>query len=129
MHTDVIALTRNPEFLRLGLMLSLERRPDEPAARALFHDIRRQTHAQLELTFRRLLDENDATADPHLARQLATISMAAADGLFIAHQIAPDDIDIDTTFELLLTALLDRVVPVESRGRDAHTAGAAERAQ
>lgn len=38
-------LARFPDFLRLGLMLCLERRPEEPTARAKFIEVR-QTVAE-----------------------------------------------------------------------------------
>jgi AcrR family transcriptional regulator len=110
---DIIALTRHPEFLRLGLMLSLERRPDEPSARALYHEFRAQSLGRLEETFRRILG---ATADQVLpsghrvSRQLAILVMAAADGLFIAHQVNPADLDLEELMELFVGGVLDRVL-------------------
>jgi AcrR family transcriptional regulator len=41
------ALLDSPDFIRLGLMLSLERRPVEPRARAMFLQSRAQTFDQL----------------------------------------------------------------------------------
>lgn len=109
---DIIALTKHPEFLRLGLMLSLERRPSEPSARALFHEKRRESHAQLEATFTRLLGglTESREASQGVARQLATLVMAAADGLFIAYQVAPDEIDLDSLMELFVGGVLDRAL-------------------
>src|SRR6202022_4671394 len=44
------ALLDSPDFIRLGLMLALERRPVEPRARAMFLQVRAQTYAQLAET-------------------------------------------------------------------------------
>ena len=109
---DLIALTKHPEFLRLGLMLSLERRPSEPSARALFHEKRRHSLAQLDATFLRLLRDLPAPAEAiqNTARQLATLVIAAADGLFIAHQIAPDELDLDALLDLFVGGALDRAL-------------------
>src|SRR5215469_1635381 len=51
------ALLDSPDFLRLGLMLALERRPVEPRARAMYIDVRTQTHATLCTTVRELYPE------------------------------------------------------------------------
>ncbi len=107
MAQDVVALTRNPDFLRLGLMLSLERREVEPAARQRFIDSRKRTQAQLRSTFRRLLDESGVDADDRLVEQMSTLSMAAADGLFIASQIDGTATDLEGPFRLLVRALLE----------------------
>jgi AcrR family transcriptional regulator len=110
---DIIALTRHPEFLRLGLMLSLERRPDEPSARALFHEFRARSLARLEETFRRILGGAGDQVLPsghRVSRQLAILVMAAADGLFIAHQVTPDDLDLEELMELFVGGVIDRVL-------------------
>jgi hypothetical protein len=39
-------------------------------------------------------------------RALATLTMAAADGLFIAHEVEPASVDLDDAFQLLAEALL-----------------------
>jgi AcrR family transcriptional regulator len=95
------SLWRNPEFLRLGLMLSLERRPDEPTARALFLDVRQHVLDQLIDAYRDMFVEEGVDSDPALSRRLARLTMAAADGLFVAHEIDGDDDDLAATLELL----------------------------
>lgn len=110
---DIIALTRHPEFLRLGLMLSLERRPAEPTARSLFHRYRERSLDRLEGTFSKILGEAGERRLPsghRVARQLAMLVMAAADGLFIAHQVNPDDLDLEELMELFVGGVLDRVL-------------------
>src|ERR1700741_1387755 len=44
------ALLDSPDFIRLGLMLALERRPVEPRARAMFLQARAQTYDELANT-------------------------------------------------------------------------------
>jgi AcrR family transcriptional regulator len=110
MSKDVAALTRNPEFLRLGLMLSLERRPEEPTARAVFHELRRRTLAQITENFRSLLGDSGTPIDDQVVARLAVLVMAAADGLFIASQINDAALDLDTAFSLLVRSLLDQVM-------------------
>src|SRR5262245_58827356 len=77
------ALLDSPDFLRLGLMLALERRPVEPRARAMFLQVRAQAFLQLIEMFREL---TPALRDEHV-NQLATYALAGADGLFIAKEI------------------------------------------
>ena len=46
------ALLDSPDFLRLGLMLALERRPVEPRARAMFVQVRKQAFDALSTSIR-----------------------------------------------------------------------------
>lgn len=106
------ALKAAPEFLRLGLMLALERRPKEASARKLFIQVRaeayRRTVASYEAFFEGRLDKAGV-------RALATLTMAAADGLFIAHEIDRDDVNFEAAFELLAAALLGASEHLRSR--------------
>jgi AcrR family transcriptional regulator len=97
------ALLDSPDFLRLGLMLALERRPQEPRARTMFIQVRHQAYQQLTDNFREIMPElTDADV-----RQLATYTMAGADGLFIAKEIGGDAIDLVSLFELHGHAIYD----------------------
>jgi AcrR family transcriptional regulator len=90
------ALLESPDFIRLGLMLALERRPEEPRARTMFLQVRAEAFRQLTANFRRAMP---GLADAEV-RQLATYAMAGADGLFIAKEIGGDAIDLVELFEL-----------------------------
>jgi AcrR family transcriptional regulator len=95
------ALLDSPDFIRLGLMLSLERRPVEPRARAMFLQLRAQTFDQLVDTMRGFTpDLTDAQV-----HQLVTYAIAGADGLFIAKEIGGDAVDLLSLFELHAWAL------------------------
>ena len=97
------ALLDSPDFIRLGLMLSLERRPIEPRARAMFLQARAQTFDQLVETMRGFTpDLTDAQV-----HQLVTYAIAGADGLFIAKEIGGDSVDLLALFELHAWALYD----------------------
>lgn len=68
-----------PDFLRLGLMLALERRPTEPRGRTVFlqvRDIATQKITEVAGTVFPDLDED-------AVRMLATDAVAGADGLFV----------------------------------------------
>jgi AcrR family transcriptional regulator len=110
MRLQAAALVRSPEFLRLGLMLALERHPKEPAARALFLRVRGQALCALEQSFERVLVELSGSANAVLAHRLAMVSMAAADGLFVAYQVDPDSLHLEDEFQLLAEMIGDRLV-------------------
>jgi AcrR family transcriptional regulator len=97
------ALLDSPDFIRLGLMLALERRPVEPRARTMFIQVRAEAYQQLIANFR---DVMPGLSDGEV-RQLATYAMAGADGLFIAKEIGGDAVDLVALFELHGRAIYD----------------------
>jgi AcrR family transcriptional regulator len=97
------ALLDSPDFIRLGLMLALERRPVEPRARAMFLQARAQAYSQMIDVIRELTPEL-GDAQMH---QLATYAIAGADGLFIAKEIAGDSVDLVALFEMHARVLYD----------------------
>jgi AcrR family transcriptional regulator len=107
------ALLDSPDFIRLGLMLALERRPIEPRARAMFLQTRAQTCDQLAATMRGF-GPDLTEAQIH---QLVTYAMAGADGLFIAKEISGDAVDLIALFELHARALYDTALRMIAEGR------------
>ena len=89
------AFLDSPDFIRLGLMLALERRPVEPRARTMFIQVRARAFGQAVENFARAMPDL-TEADVH---QLATYAMAGADGLFIAKEIGGDAVDLLALFE------------------------------
>jgi AcrR family transcriptional regulator len=102
MRRNGAAVVAAPDFLRLGLMLALERRPEEPSARALFLDVRRSARAETEAFYRRIFGGRLAARD---IAALSLLAMAATDGLFIAREIDGVAVDLDEAFELVGVAL------------------------
>ena len=100
------ALSDSPDFLRLGLMLALERRPVEPRARQMFLRIREQAIGVLGRAFVEIVDGLSDEA----ARQLAVYAIAGADGLFIAKEIGGDGVDLLALFALHGEAIYDAAV-------------------
>lgn len=99
------ALLDSPDFLRLGLMLVLERRPVEPTARSMFLQVRGQTRTHLIEAARQFApDLSDQAVD-----LLATYAMASADGFFIAKEIGGDSVDLLALFELHAHSFCDAV--------------------
>lgn len=85
-----------PDFLRLGLMLALERRPAEPRGRTVFLQVRDIARNRLAEFIRTLAPE----LDEHEVGTLATYAVACADGLFIEREISGGETDLVTMFEL-----------------------------
>jgi len=108
------ALLDSPDFIRLGLMLALERRPVEPRARAMFLQARAQAYGQLTDIMGELTPQlTQAQTD-----QLATYALAGADGLFIAKEIGGDSVDLVGLFELHARALYDSALRMIAEGAD-----------
>jgi AcrR family transcriptional regulator len=99
------ALLEAPDFLRLGLMLALERRPTEPTARAKFLQVRQVAGQRLTEAIRELTPELSEAS----VQQLTTYAVAGADGLFIAHEIGGDEVDLIALFKLHARTLIDVV--------------------
>lgn len=89
------ALLASPDFIRLGLMLALERRPVEPRARAMFLQARAVAFAELVAELTELTPGLSAPQMHHLA----TYAIAGADGLFLAKEIGGDAVDLVSLFE------------------------------
>ncbi|MER6161492.1 TetR/AcrR family transcriptional regulator [Streptomyces sp. NPDC001868] len=85
-----------PDFLRLGLMLALERRPTEPRGRTVFLQVRAIAHAKIAEVTETLFPGLDEEA----VRMLATYAVAGADGLFVHREINGNAVDLVALFEL-----------------------------
>ncbi|MET4431122.1 TetR/AcrR family transcriptional regulator [Mycolicibacterium sp. 624] len=100
------AVLDSPDFLRLGLMLALERRPVEPRARAMFVQVRDQALQALTTS----IYEIAPSLSREQVQQLATYAIAGADGLFIAKEIGGDSVDLLPLFTMHGQALYDTAV-------------------
>lgn len=86
-RSAIASIATSPEFWRLGLVLSLQRQPAELQARRLFTQIRRRVIASMAEFWRQALPGRPGRRSAGLPERLARITMAAADGLFVAAQI------------------------------------------
>jgi AcrR family transcriptional regulator len=107
-------LLDSPDFLRLGLMLALERRPVEPRARAMFLRARVQAADELKAAFSEFTS-GLSDAEVHL---LVTYAIAGADGLFVAKEIGGDSVDLPALFELHAQAIYDTAMRMIAEGAD-----------
>jgi AcrR family transcriptional regulator len=92
-HQAATAYVKQPEFWRLGLMLALERRIKEPAARTRYIQVREESLEALTDWWGRLLASTFPRVDPAAPRTLARFHLAAMDGLFVATQ-ADHSVDV-----------------------------------
>jgi AcrR family transcriptional regulator len=100
------------DFLRLGLMLALERRPVEPRARAMFLAVRNEAVETITPAIR---DLTPGLTDAQV-HQLATYAIAGADGLIVAKEIGGDSVDLVPLFEMHANALYDIAVRMVAEG-------------
>jgi AcrR family transcriptional regulator len=94
-----------PDFLRIGMMVSLTRQEQEPAARAHYLAIRRDVEADIARWFAGTLAPG-ATSLPDV---LARVVIAVSDGLFLAEQLDDEVQDVDALvdgFVVLLEAVV-----------------------
>ena len=100
------AMLDSPDFIRLGLMLTLERRPVEPRARLMFLDVRDQATGHIAEAIRGFAPDLDEAG----LHQLTTYALAGADGLFIAKEIGGDSVDLAEMFGLHARLLYDAAI-------------------
>ncbi|MBU6529650.1 TetR/AcrR family transcriptional regulator [Streptomyces mayonensis] len=114
MATNVAkALADSPDFLRLGLMLALERRPTEPRGRTVFLQVREIAHRRTVDVVRTLFPDlaDDAS------ETLTTYAIAGADGLFAHREITGDTVDLVTLFELHARLVYDAATRMAERAQ------------
>jgi AcrR family transcriptional regulator len=107
------ALAEGPDFLRLMIMVALERQHADP--RAL--EIIRSHRARAVAAVARILGAfglERPEPDGVTARDLAQLTIACFDGAFAAAQIDSEAVDLRRMFALLYSALVATLVPVET---------------
>ena len=116
LHAGSQAIVTSPEFWRLGLMLALEKRVVEPAARRRFLEVRRETRQLGVRLWEESLPREVLERDPRLPDRLARFHLATMDGLYIGLRADPGW-DRDAIVELLATGLhaaVARALPVRA---------------
>ncbi|MDQ8705411.1 TetR/AcrR family transcriptional regulator [Streptomyces sp. LHD-70] len=105
------SLVEAPDFLRLGLMLALERRPAEPRGRTVFLQVRETARAKVI----EVIEELKPGLDADEVQALATYAVAGADGLFVQREILGDALDLVAMFELHARLLFDAAEDMAAR--------------
>jgi len=103
----ITSTTRQPEFWRLGVMLGLEKRPREPAARRRFLEVRVEVQQHIADWWRLAPGAQRLGDDLDLQCLLAQLTLAWLDGLFVAAQTDPG-----------LGVAADRLARIVARGLD-----------
>jgi AcrR family transcriptional regulator len=101
--------SQHPDFLRLFLLLSLER-SDDPAVAEVVRRVRDTAISRFRDAIAQLLpaDVEEQTAQGVLA-ELAAMAVALSDGIFLAVHLEPDTTNVDLMYRRLyqtLTALI-----------------------
>ena len=102
------SLETHPQFLRLMILIALERSEIDPVSLASIRRTRALARERIEGLMRLLLEPVLGENAGDLAAEFATFTLYVADGAFIARHIDPDTTDLRATFDLLrrsLTAL------------------------
>ena len=108
------ALLDAPDFLRLGLMLALERRPVEPRAREMFLQVRADAFRR----FSEIVHDIAPELDDESVDLITTYALAGADGLFIAKEIGGDSVDLIKLFDLHARLVFDAAVKLLADSKD-----------
>ncbi|WP_333889721.1 TetR/AcrR family transcriptional regulator [Mycolicibacterium gadium] len=101
--------SQHPDFLRLFLLLSLER-SDDPAVAEVVRRVRDTAIARFRDAIAQLLpaDIPDRTAQ-RVLDELAAVAVALSDGIFLAVHLEPETTDVDRMYRRLhqtVTALI-----------------------
>ncbi|MGA5319061.1 TetR/AcrR family transcriptional regulator [Streptomyces seoulensis] len=107
------SLIAAPDFLRLGLMLALERRPAEPRGRTVFLQVRDIARAKIAEMARVLVPDLDERS----VHTLTTYAVAGGDGLFVQREINGDDVDLVALFELHAELVYEAATRLSARSR------------
>ena len=99
------SLEEHPQFLRLLILIALERREIDPASLASIRRTRALARDRIEHVMRLLLEPLLGDRGRGLAAEFAAFTLYVADGAFIAHHIDPDTTDLRATFDLMRRAL------------------------
>ena len=113
----VTSLEQQPEFLRLLLLIALERREVDTTSLAVIRRVRELALERIRTFLSVLLDPFDPDLADRLAGEFAPLILCVADGAFVAQHIEPG-IDLRQVFSLLrraLTALAREIIASTAR--------------
>ena len=113
------SLEAHPEFLRLLLLIALERRDVDPTSLAVIRRVRDRALDAIRQMLAILLAPLKLRNAKQIADELARLVLIVADGAFVAQHIDPDQSDVRRSYELLRRALtaLAREMGTNTRGK------------
>jgi AcrR family transcriptional regulator len=102
---------QHPEFLRLFLLLSLERSHD-PAAAEIMRRVRDRAIARFRDAIAQLLPADVSAAKARrVVTELAAVATALSDGIFLAEHLEPDATDVGRMY-LRLHQTVTALIPI-----------------
>ncbi|MDJ0852064.1 MAG: helix-turn-helix domain-containing protein [Myxococcota bacterium] len=99
------SLEQHPQFLRLLILIALERREIDAASLASIRRTRALARRRIEALMLLLLEPLMGARAGDVAAEFAAFTLFVADGAFIAHHIDPATTDLRAAFDLLRRAL------------------------
>lgn len=99
----VTSLEQHPEFLRLLLVIALERREVDQASLAVIRRVRSLAVERIRALLTLLLEPFGRALAERLAGEVAPFVLCVADGAFVAQHIDPDS-DLHEVFDLMSRA-------------------------
>jgi AcrR family transcriptional regulator len=99
------ALEAHPEFLRLLLLIALERRDVDPTSLAVIRRVRDLALDRIRKMLLVLLAPLKLRNEKRIADEFARLVLVVADGAFVAQHIDPEQADVRRSFGLLRRAL------------------------
>jgi AcrR family transcriptional regulator len=123
------SLEERPEFVRLLLLIAMERSEVDEASLAVIRRARAVARDRLREMMATLLEPFGGRTS-ELAPRFAALALCVADGAFVAHHIDPDETDIRALFELFrraLTALARELLPPGGEPDERHAPPAPSR--
>ena len=99
------AFESHPEFLRLLLLIALERRDVDPTSLAVIRRVRDLALERIRKMLVVLLAPLKLRNEKRIADEFARLVLVVADGAFVAQHIDPERADVRRSFGLLRRAL------------------------
>ena len=99
------SLEEQPEFLRLLILIVLERREVDKTSVAVIRRVRASALQYIRDLLVDLLDGFERRKAKRLADEFSRLVLCVADGAFVAHHIDPANTDVRRYFDLLRRAL------------------------
>ena len=110
------AFEGGPEFLRLLLVLSLERRDGDPAVLEAARRVRSEAAGLLAASYGPALAIEDETRRARVSEELARFTLMLLDGVFVASQIEPETTDLERAFATIALSVRATAERLVARG-------------
>ncbi len=106
-------ISQRPEFLRLLLVLSLERSDGDPEILLAAQRIRKHARHMLATRLEQLIPLEDAAQCRAIAQELTQLIIMVLDGVFVSRQIEPGELSVEqlvTTVTRAVRASLNELI-------------------